>query len=79
MVRKSQTGFVYRGNTEHRGRSQGIREMGSSDRAFLPALRGSGARRDRSVIFVQVRNRDVKGGAGEAARFWLLETLIDYV
>ena len=52
MVRKSQTGFVHRGNIEHRGRSHSICEMGPGDRAFSSAFWGLGARGDRPVIVV---------------------------
>ena len=50
MVRKSQTGFIYRGNTEHRGRSHSICKMGPGDRAFSSAFWRLGARGERPVI-----------------------------
>ena len=53
IARKSQTGFVYRGNIEHRGRSHSICEMGPGDRAVSSAFWGLGARGDRPVIVVQ--------------------------
>ena len=42
MVRKSQTGFVHRGNIEHRGRSHSICEMGPGDRAFSSGVGSKG-------------------------------------
>ena len=47
MVGKSQTSFIYRGNTEHRGRSHGICKMGPENRAFSSAFWSLGARGDR--------------------------------
>ena len=82
MVGKSQTGFIYRGNTEHLGRSRSICKIGPRNRAFPSAFWSLGARRDRPVIVVQEQRQNSRYGKGvavEVAQFRLLKALIVYV